>query len=189
MAFGKWRLSRGRKGSNSSAEQDASTNGTTTPVESEGRSITKAQPPEPRSSVLRTLTGSFKSSGSLKPQRPPPKIITEKDQEYARLHKPFTKQNLEHQKILSAFEWNFGARSTDQGAMSIHSSVSPCTSRHGSVDHDHLFPPSSRTDTRPRFNSNDLASQVSLDRLRIVDEGAGTGGANTTRIAQLEAVC
>ncbi|KAI1247809.1 hypothetical protein MGN70_011702 [Eutypa lata] len=179
MAFGKWRLSRSRKGSNSSAENDTSTNGTTTPVESEGQSVTKPRSHEPsQSSILRTLTG------SLKPQRQPqrPRKLTEKDQEYARLHKPFSKQNLEHQKILNAFEWNFGASRTNQRALSICSGISPCTSRQGSVDHDHLFPPSSRTDTRPRVSS-DLAYEVTLDRLKILGKGSEKG-----RVAQLEAV-
>lgn len=155
MAFGKWRLSRSRKGSNSSADNDASTNGTVTPVENEGQSITKPQSQEPsQGSILRTLTG------SLKPQRP--RKLTEKDSEYARLHKPFTKQNLEHQKILNAFEWNFGTSSANQRAVSICSGISPCTSRQGSVDHDHLFPPSSRTDTRTRVSS-DLGREVSME--------------------------
>ncbi|KAK7751626.1 hypothetical protein SLS62_006452 [Diatrype stigma] len=180
MAFGKWRLSRGRKGSNSSAEHDASTNGTTTPVESEGQSITKPRSHEPsQSSILRTLTG------TLKPPRP--RRLTEKDSEYARLHKPFTKQNLEHQKILSAFEWNFGA-STNQRTPSICSGISPCTSRQGSVDHDNLYPPSSRTDTRARVSS-DLGYGVSLDRLaRLNIRGSNKRRADSPSVKQLEAV-
>lgn len=184
MAFGKWRLSRAsRKGSNSSAENDASTNGTTTPVENEGQSVTKSQSQPSQSSILRTLTG------SLKPQRQPqrPRRLTEKDSEYARLNKPFTKQNLEHQKILNAFEWNVGASRTNQRAVSICSGISPCTSRQGSVDHDHLFPPSSRTDTRPRVSS-DLAYKVPLDRLNILGGGAGKGRDYSSRVAQVEAV-
>ena len=165
MAFGKWRFSRGRKGSSGSAGSGATTNGTTTPVD-DGRSYTKSQPEEssqPR--ILRSLTGSF----TARPQRP--RKLSEKDQEYARLHKPFTKQNLEHQKILASFEFNFGSRTAatanqNQRAMSICSGISPCTSRRGSVQHDNLFPPSSRTDTHGR-SGNDLTHKVPLDRLRI----------------------
>ena len=165
MAFGKWRFSRSRKGSSGSAGSEANTNGTTTPVD-EGRSYTKSQPEEPSSSgqprLLRSLTGSF----TARPQRP--RKLTEKDQEYARLHKPFTKQNLEHQKILAGFEFNFGSRSTNQSqrAMSICSGISPCTSRRGSAQHDNLYPPSSRTDTHGRAGS-ELSHKVPLDRLRI----------------------
>ena len=171
MAFGKWRFSRSRKGSSGSAGSEANTNGTTTPVD-EGRSYTKSQPEEPSSSsqprLLRSLTGSF----TARPQRP--RKLTEKDQEYARLHKPFTKQNLEHQKILAGFEFNFGARSAagqqgqshsqSQRPMSICSGISPCTSRRGSAQHDNLFPPSSRTDTYGRGGS-ELTHK--LDRLRV----------------------
>lgn len=182
MAFGKWRLSRGRKGSNSSAEQDANTSGSTTPVDSsgEGQNLPKPRSHEPsQGSILRSLTGTFK------PTRP--RKLTEKDAEYARLHKPFTKQNLEHQKILSAFEWNFGTnRGGDREVMSICSGISPCTSRQGSVDHDHLYPPSSRTDTRRRVSSV-LSNEVPFEHLSLSSKGAEA--ASAPRVARMEAVC
>ncbi|RYP58542.1 hypothetical protein DL769_008916 [Monosporascus sp. CRB-8-3] len=150
MAFGKWRFSRSRnsrKSRNSSGKTGSSTNGSTTPVESDGPDVTTAQP---QGRTQSRILGTFRSSQRSRT------ASTEKDVNYARLHKPFTKQNLEHQKILSAFEWNFGTRRTSGGAMSICSGISPCSSRRASVDYDQPFSPFDRTDAQPRFSS-DLA--------------------------------
>ncbi|RYP65273.1 hypothetical protein DL770_009035 [Monosporascus sp. CRB-9-2] len=161
MAFGKWRFSRSRnsrKSRNSSGKTDSSTNGSTTPVESDGPDVTNAQPQaRTESRILRTFPGSFRSSQRSRT------ASAEKDVNYARLHKPFTKQNLEHQKILSAFEWNFGTR-TSQGAMSICSGISPCSSRRASVDYDQPYSPFDSTDAQPRFSS-DLACDGPLPML------------------------
>jgi len=162
MAFGKWRFSRSRnsrKSRNSSGKTGSSTNGSTTPVESDGPDVANAEPQaRTQSRILRTFPGNFRSSQRSRT------ASTEKDVNYARLHKPFTKQNLEHQKILSAFDWNFGTRRTSQGAMSICSGISPCSSRRASVDCDQLLSPFDRTDAQPRFSS-DLACDGPLPML------------------------
>ncbi|RYO81338.1 hypothetical protein DL766_004489 [Monosporascus sp. MC13-8B] len=154
MALGKWRFSRSRnsrKSRNSSGKTGPSTSGSTTPVESDGSDVTNAQPQaRTQSPILRTFPGSLRSSQRSRT------ASTDDDVNLARLHKPFTKQNLEHQKILSAFEWNFGTRRTGQGAMSICSGISPCSSRRASVDYDQPFSPFDQRDAQPRFGS-DLA--------------------------------
>jgi len=73
-----------------------------------------------------------------------------KQAEYAHLHKPFTPENLEHQKILNAFEWNFGT--TRNSFDSSFSGVSPCTSRRGSMsDGERSLPP---------LDCNDLSARI-----------------------------
>ncbi|KAI2642862.1 hypothetical protein GGS21DRAFT_499975 [Xylaria nigripes] len=70
---------------------------------------------------------------SLKPKRR--SIISRDDPAFARLHKPFTPQNLEHQKLLNAFEWHFhDDEHQQQRRLSFISSLSPCASRRPSMD-------------------------------------------------------
>ncbi|KAI1819597.1 hypothetical protein F4861DRAFT_126561 [Xylaria intraflava] len=52
-------------------------------------------PPSPLSWLRSSLRSKRKS------------LISRDDPAFARLHKPFTPQNLEHQKLLGAFEWHF----------------------------------------------------------------------------------
>ncbi|KAI0115284.1 hypothetical protein F4814DRAFT_418895 [Daldinia grandis] len=137
MALGRWTFSTSRKPS--SASSGNRSNGTTTPTDNETQDPSKSQ-----SRLLRTLTGGFRSHKSKK---------SEERDEFAHLNKPFTQQNLEHQKILSTFEWNFGKRKSSHGGRSSTSGISPSASRNTSVDHGHLPPDSDPIETRPRFNS------------------------------------
>ncbi|KAI1483997.1 hypothetical protein K445DRAFT_312940 [Daldinia sp. EC12] len=139
MALGRWTFPTSRKPSSASSGGHFS-NGTTTPTDSETPDPSKSQ-----SRLLRTLTGGFRSHKSKK---------SEERDELAHLNKPFTPQNLEHQKILSAFEWNFGKRRSSHGSRSTTSGISPSASRNTSVDHGHIPPTSSDPiEARPRFNS------------------------------------
>lgn len=61
---------------------------------------TSTSPPSNRLSWFRNLKPSS-------PKRNRNSMITRDDPAYSRLHKPFTKQNLEHQKLLGAFDWSY----------------------------------------------------------------------------------
>jgi len=75
--------------------------------------------------------------------------------EYAHLHKPFTPENLEHQKILNAFEWNFGTKRNSFD--SSFSGISPCTSRRGSMsDGERSLPPFDCSDLSTRLKKSSL---------------------------------
>ncbi|KAI1417755.1 hypothetical protein F5Y13DRAFT_62132 [Hypoxylon sp. FL1857] len=127
MALGRWTFPSSRKQSSTSSGGNRTT-GSTTPTDNETQDPTKTQ-----SRILRSFTGGFKSSK--------PKKSTERD-ELAHLNKPFSQQNLEHQKILNAFEWNFSStRRSSQGGRSSISDISPCASRHASVDHGRMNNP------------------------------------------------
>ncbi|XXH04806.1 hypothetical protein Hte_011228 [Hypoxylon texense] len=132
MAIGRWTWPSSRKQSTTSSNGNRS-NGTTTPTDNESQDLSKSQ-----SRLIRTFTGGFKSSKSKKP--------VERD-EYSHLNRPFTQQNLEHQKILNAFEWNFGRRKLSHGGRSSISGISPSASRNTSVDHGHM-------EAHPRFSSS-----------------------------------
>ncbi|KAI2630868.1 hypothetical protein GGR54DRAFT_174228 [Hypoxylon sp. NC1633] len=138
MAIGRWTFPSSRKQSAASSSGNR-TNGTTTPTENETQDPIKTQ-----SRLLRSLTGGFKSHK--------PKKSAERD-EFAHLNKPFTQQNLDHQKILSGFEWNFGKRKSSHGGRSSMSGVSPSASRNTSVDHGHVSMSSDQMETHPRFDS------------------------------------
>ncbi|KAI1393562.1 uncharacterized protein F4822DRAFT_424032 [Hypoxylon trugodes] len=129
MALGRWTFPTSRKQSSASSGGNRS-NGTTTPTDNGSSELTKTP-----SRLMRTLTGGFKSHK--------PKKSIERD-ELAYLNRPFNQQNLEHQKILNAFEWNFGKRKSSHGGQSSMSGISPSASRNTSVDHGH---------THPRFDS------------------------------------
>ncbi|KAI1877956.1 hypothetical protein JX265_002326 [Neoarthrinium moseri] len=145
--MGRWR----RKQSGSSGDSNTLSESTTTEG-SESRDLTKTS-----SGIMRALTGGFRSSSKPKKSKESP--------EDARLNRPFTHQNLEHQKILNAFAFNFGKRKLSHGARSSVSGVSPGASRNASFDSHHLPPTGlshhhgDRRDTHPRFNSS-LAGQA-----------------------------
>ncbi|ORY69881.1 uncharacterized protein BCR38DRAFT_481042 [Pseudomassariella vexata] len=135
----KWRIG-GRKPSSSSGEND--TTGSLTPTDSEGPDLVKTQ-----SRFMRTLTGGFKSSKAKK-------RTTEGDA-YAHLNRPFTQQNLEHQKLLSSFVWSFGNRKPSHGGRSSASGISPSASRHASVDSNYLSTShGERREPHTRFRSS-----------------------------------
>ncbi|KAH7041050.1 uncharacterized protein B0I36DRAFT_344691 [Microdochium trichocladiopsis] len=74
---------------------------------------------------------------------------------YAHLHKPFTPENLEHQKILNAFEWNFGTKRNSFD--SSFSGISPCTSRRGSMsDGERSLPPFDCADLSARIKKSSM---------------------------------
>ncbi|OTA66595.1 hypothetical protein K449DRAFT_234963 [Hypoxylon sp. EC38] len=136
MALGRWTFPPSRKESLASSGGNRST-GSTTPIDNETQDPAKTQ-----SRFLRSFTGGFKSSKSKK--------SNERD-ELAHLNRPFNQQNLEHQKILSAFEWNFSSkRKSSQGGRSSISDISPSASRHASVDHSHMI---DSMEAHPRVNS------------------------------------
>ncbi|KAI0902175.1 hypothetical protein F4806DRAFT_28907 [Annulohypoxylon nitens] len=143
MALGRWTFPTSRKQSTASSGTNKTTNGTTTPTESEAQDSSKSP-----SRLLRTLTGSFMSHKSKK--------SVDRD-EFAHLNRPFNQQNLEHQKILNAFEWNFGRSKSGHCGRSISSGISPSTSRNNSVDRGHTshYDP---MESHPRFDSS-LARQ------------------------------
>ncbi|GAW11190.1 hypothetical protein ANO14919_005320 [Xylariales sp. No.14919] len=99
--------------------------------------------------------------------------ISADDPAFARLHKPFTPQNLEHQKLLNAFEWNFD---NDHSRRRRSSCISPCASRDMTIDEygyaygrqeqygqDHMLPPESRQDTSSdsftRLSTRDVSTE------------------------------
>ncbi|KAI6092377.1 hypothetical protein F4821DRAFT_223883 [Hypoxylon rubiginosum] len=126
MAIGRWTWPSSRKQSTTSSNGNR-TNGTTTPTDNESsQDLSKSQ-----SRLFRPFTSGFKSQK--------PKKSAERN-EYSHLDRPFTQQNLEHQKILNAFEWNFGRRKPSHGGRSSISGISPSASRNTSVDHGHMEP-------------------------------------------------
>ncbi|KAI2465904.1 hypothetical protein F4781DRAFT_407464 [Annulohypoxylon bovei var. microspora] len=143
MALGRWTFPTSRKQSTASSGTNRTT-GTTTPTDNEAQDSAKSP-----SRFMRTLTGGFMSHKSKK--------SVERD-ELAHLNRPFNQQNLEHQKILNAFEWNSGKRKSSHGGRSIMSGISPSTSRNNSVDHGRIPLHSNPTETHPRFDSS-LARQ------------------------------
>ncbi|KAI0166103.1 hypothetical protein GGR57DRAFT_7394 [Xylariaceae sp. FL1272] len=133
MGFGKWRFGSSRVSSTGSSNDSESSTRTTSPTESStelSSSYSNSNSSKPSSSTSSTSSAPrrtwFKSN-----QRK--KAIGSDDPAFARLHKPFTEQNLEHQKMLNAFEWNFG-RQRRSSTCSWISSVSPCASRSASID-------------------------------------------------------
>ncbi|KAH8673975.1 hypothetical protein BX600DRAFT_221807 [Xylariales sp. PMI_506] len=130
----------GRKQSVSSGENEPQS-GAATPERSESRELSKTP-----SRLMRSLTGGFRSSK--------PKSNKETADE-ARLNRPFTQQNLEHQKMLGAFAFEFGKRKLSHGGRSSMSGVSPGASRNASVDSSEMPLPHNgeRRDTHTRFDS------------------------------------
>ncbi|KAI0481199.1 hypothetical protein GGR56DRAFT_629316 [Xylariaceae sp. FL0804] len=167
MALGKWKFgSLGKKHSASSDLSDT-TIGTTTPIDSY-----VPEPPKRPSRLTRSFTKfrhrAKKSSlsslggGGSEPE----------DQDaYARLHKPFTPENLEHQKILSAFEWNFGRTLAEPGCRRTSmEDISPSASRCNSIDWERVLPPSSRR-TGFCFETSHLPEEQEAIKRRRADLG------------------
>ncbi|KAI2602704.1 uncharacterized protein GGS25DRAFT_106456 [Hypoxylon fragiforme] len=140
MALGRWTFPTSRKQSTASSSGNR-TNGASTPSDFETQDSSKSQ-----FRLLRSLTGGFKSPKAKK-------TAEQQRDECYHLNKPFTPQNLEHQKILGAFEWNFGRRrKSSHGGRSSMSGISPSTSRNASVDRNHTALSSSPTETHHRFS-------------------------------------
>ena len=125
--MGLWR----RTHSGSSGESSNSdTSGTVTPVSS-------GQEPELSSKrsvrVMRSLTNGLRSN---KPKKA--SINSQHHQEMTplerRINRPFTQQNLEHQRMFDDFTFDFGKRKSSYGGRSVISGVSPCASRTASID-------------------------------------------------------
>ncbi|KAK6067295.1 hypothetical protein SCUP234_11670 [Seiridium cupressi] len=139
--MGLWR----RKQSASSGES-SNVSGTVTPVSSEGQDLSKTP-----SRLMKTLTVGLRSSKPKKPKESPNDF---------RLNRPFTEQNLEHQKIFDAFTFSFGRRKLSHGGRSNISGISPSASRNNSVDSaalplsNHHQHHGDRRDTHPRFNNS-----------------------------------
>ncbi|KAF2972125.1 hypothetical protein GQX73_g1425 [Xylaria multiplex] len=165
MSLGKFKFPGSRKQSTASSGNSD----TTTSSSSTTRSSTPTNGPNGGSSS-NSSRSSKTSSSSLSsspfswfrsPHRSKRRsTISRDDPLYARLHKPFTPQNLEHQKLLNAFEWNFD---NDHCRRRRSSCISPCASRDMTVDdyadecgygyapeaqygQDHMLPPKSRQD-------------------------------------------
>ncbi|KAI8634613.1 hypothetical protein F5Y19DRAFT_118763 [Xylariaceae sp. FL1651] len=144
MALGKWRFSSSRKHSATSLSNSGTTTGMTTPTDSthelsSSSNMSSPSSPLSPSSPSQSRFSWFKSSPRSSPL-PSKKSISRDDPAFARLHKPFTAQNLEHQKLLNAFEWNFGRqRRPSHGARSYISSISPSASRSASIDYGYEF--------------------------------------------------
>ncbi|KAK8050617.1 hypothetical protein PG994_012347 [Apiospora phragmitis] len=158
MAKSKW-WSHGRKPSTSSGENETPGTGTVTPNSEGSKSPSR---------FIRTLTG-FRPSRSKKGKSSSSSRGDDDSDGYAHLDRPFTQQNLEHQKILNAFAFSFGKkqRRTSHGAHSHMSGISPCASRNTSVDGACLSATrshgSDRRETHPRFSSS-----LACDALREV---------------------
>ncbi|KAI0597701.1 hypothetical protein F4775DRAFT_593169 [Biscogniauxia sp. FL1348] len=172
MALGRWKFSSSRnKSSTSSGEQ--SSNGTTTPTDNGSQDFLKA------SSRLRRTFTTFRAHRSKK---------SGEQDEYAHLNKPFTKQNLEHQKVLNAFEWNFGRRRPSHGGRSSMSGISPCCSRIPSIDYEGMFPPPNQMETHVGFNplAGEAPQEISGEESDKYPNHRSSE--NFPRVAQIEAV-
>ncbi|CAJ2506194.1 Uu.00g003240.m01.CDS01 [Anthostomella pinea] len=121
MALGRWKFGSSRKASTSSSSSnsntDGTTNGTTTPVDNNNNdpaadgTLTKTTSRLSRFASNLCSHKSKKSSSSSYSNSTSSSSATNTfagREEYPHLHKPFTAQNLEHQRLLGAFEWNFG---------------------------------------------------------------------------------
>ncbi|KAI1640187.1 hypothetical protein F4809DRAFT_637856 [Biscogniauxia mediterranea] len=174
MALGRWKFSSSRNKSSTSSG-DQSSNGTTTPTDNEGQDMSKTS-----SRLRRTLT-TFRAHKSKK--------SGERD-EYAHLNKPFTKQNLEHQKVLNAFEWNFGRRRPSHSGRSSMSGISPCCSRIPGIDYyEDMFPPTNQMETHVGFN-NSLACEAphEVSGEESDKDPNRRSSENFPRVAQIETV-
>ncbi|KAI1429263.1 hypothetical protein F5Y12DRAFT_727447 [Xylaria sp. FL1777] len=146
MSIGKWKWPGSRKQSTASAgnintataSSSSSTSRTSTPASpaSTGGNSSRSS----KTSLSSSPFSWFRSPHRLKARK---STISRDDPAYARLHKPFTPQNLEHQKVLSAFEWNFGGNDDDNGdnadgcrrrRRQSSLSISPCATRNNTVD-------------------------------------------------------
>ncbi|KAI0194199.1 hypothetical protein F4808DRAFT_354091 [Astrocystis sublimbata] len=139
MSLGKWSFGSRTRSTASSGNSDTSTSSSSTRASSlfnnrssgsNNSNNNKTSPASPTSSSSSSKRLSWFRSSS-RPKRK--SIISRDDPAFARLHKPFTAQNLEHQKMLSAFDWNFDDDS-DHRRQRISLEISPCASRNATVD-------------------------------------------------------
>jgi len=135
MVFNKLRSSL-KRGQSSGSTSNNETPPTTTPTrQASDSSATSSNLSWSAPRLPSWLRSSLSSSQRKK------SILTPKDPEYKRLNKPFTPQNLEHQKLLSAFDWNLAEngcsrrRRQSQDAMSFISGISPCATPRTSIDY------------------------------------------------------
>ncbi|KAI1191265.1 hypothetical protein F5B17DRAFT_329762 [Nemania serpens] len=168
MSLGKWKLSKRRQTTESSGNGNMSSSSSSP---SSSPSTTRASTPISELGGSSNIdinhskgnTDSRTSSSSpfswLRSSRRPSKrksIISSDDPAFARLHKPFTPENLEHQKLFSAFEWTFDDDNDGVDRRRNSLSLSPCASRSATVDdyahedgygyeqvdpHHHILPP------------------------------------------------
>ncbi|KAI1743987.1 hypothetical protein F4680DRAFT_326178 [Xylaria scruposa] len=168
MSLGKWSFGSRNRSTASSGKSDTSTSSSSTRTSSPNNRGSGSGSSSNRNS--KTSSSSTSSSSRLSwfrsSNRPPKRrsIISRDDPAFARLHKPFTPQNLEHQKMLSTFEWTFDD-DMDCKRRRASLSLSPCASRNTTVDdyapdygydydhqepqhsHDHALPPNGRQNT------------------------------------------
>ncbi|KAI0408657.1 hypothetical protein F4802DRAFT_359123 [Xylaria palmicola] len=158
MGLSGWKLGSRKQSTASSGNSDTSTSSSTTRTSSPTNKRTSGGG-NSRSSKTSSSSSSllqfpwFRSSSRAQRKS----IISPDDPAFSRLHKPFTPQNLEHQKMLSTFEWNFDERDSQRRRTSL--SLSPCATRNATADdyahddgygygpeelpgrHDHMLPP------------------------------------------------
>ncbi|KAI1180141.1 hypothetical protein F4777DRAFT_574423 [Nemania sp. FL0916] len=134
MILGKWKLSSRRLSTTSSEDSDMTTSSSSTraptptgKLSSGGNSNSNGHKSSRKGSS--SPFSWFRSSRRSSKRK---SIISRDDPAFARLHKPFTQQNLEHQKMLSTFEWTFHDSEGSQRRISL--SLSPCASRNATVD-------------------------------------------------------
>ncbi|KAI0392195.1 hypothetical protein F5Y17DRAFT_374746 [Xylariaceae sp. FL0594] len=163
MVFSKLRTSlrRGQSSGTSSNNNNNEPSSPTTPTHqasatsssSSDMSSSSSSSWSPPQIVPAWLRSSLSSSSHQQRKR---SALTPKDPAYKRLNKPFTPQNLEHQKLFSAFDWNLaegGGCSSSQrrrrrrqgqdevgdndydDARSFVSGISPCASTRPSIDY------------------------------------------------------
>ncbi|KAI0439300.1 hypothetical protein F4803DRAFT_554229 [Xylaria telfairii] len=177
MSLGKWSFrgrnrstaSSGKSDISSSSSSSSSTTRTSSPANNRssgsGNNSTRNSKTSSSSSSSSSRLSWFRSSNRSKRKS----IISRDDPAFARLHKPFTPQNLEHQKMLSTFEWTFD--DDDDSACRRRQtslSISPCASRNATVDdyapvydygyggqeeqhsHNHALPPNGHQNTISR---------------------------------------
>jgi len=134
----------GSKTSQRSSDSDNGSSATSSPKGStDGTGLTLTKSTSSSRRLGRVFSGGFRS------RKPSSKG------EHAHLHKPFTPENLEHQKILSTFEWNFGTKRNSFD--SSFSGISPCTSRRGSIsDGERSLPPLDCADLSARIAKSSL---------------------------------
>ncbi|KAK5627669.1 hypothetical protein RRF57_003384 [Xylaria bambusicola] len=176
MSFSKWRFSNSRKQSPSSSSDID-----TTMTLSSSSSSPMSTPTSPTSSGGNSNRSS-KSSSSLSvspfswfrsPNRPKKRksTISRDDPAFARLHKPFTPQNLEHQRMFETFEWNFGSSDGDDDSYRRRRSslsISPCATRDMTIDDYARQDPYSHGGS-----SNDTLSSAFASLSTREDHGAG----------------
>ncbi|KAI0969426.1 hypothetical protein F4678DRAFT_174396 [Xylaria arbuscula] len=133
MSINKWKFSSSRKHSTSSSGNSdtpmTSSSTTTRPSSTNPSSTGDNSGRSSKTSLSSSPFSWFRSPHRSKKRK---STISSDDPAFKRLHKPFTPQNLEHQKMLSAFEWNFGTSNDGDGYRRRRQSslsISPCATR------------------------------------------------------------